>query len=115
MDSKIGQKTYSSKDFKFEKLLSNNIRMKIGHFETTKGNIYSFAYGHPDRNDDYFEYVQITPSEYKELMQMDTKDMSGEEAALFYEKYIKSRKILCNEFVNEYAKPTFTDEEIEEW
>lgn len=33
------------------------------------------------------------------------------EAALFYEKYIKSRKILCNEFKNEYAKPTFSDEE----
>lgn len=103
---------YSCKDFVFEKLLSNQIRMKIGHFDTSKDVIYSFAYGHPSRNEDYFEYVQLTQAEYDELMKMDTENVSVQEAKTFYAKYVQSRRILCNEFMNEKAKPTFSIEEI---
>ncbi len=106
--------TYTNKDFILGKLLSNSIRIKVGHFETNKGIIYSLAYGHPDRNNDYFEYVQITKQEYEAFMAQEQEDVTGQAAQEIYANWIKGRKLLCNEFFMNLAeyKPSFTENEI---
>lgn len=106
--------TYTSKDFVSDKLLSNIVRIKVGHFETVKGVIYSFVYGHPDRNNDYFEYVQITKQEYEVFMAQEPENVTIQESKEIYAKWVKGRKILCNEFsMNPAAyKPSFSEDEL---
>lgn len=105
---------YGVNDFIHIKLLSNTIRMKLGFFIIDGLQIFSFAYGHPNRNDDYFEYSQISESEYRQLLDQDVK-YKDEDFKFMYHKYITSKKVLCNDYPksSEYYKPYFVINEVD--
>ena len=119
----IGNIQIETRDFKCEKVLYEGIYMLLGHFETKLskekhvGNIYSIAFGYPNRNSDYFEYYLLSEQEYLEFKKWPDKRLwkCKEDAFDWQHKNLEGKKyVLCNEFDQNPAiyKPCFTLDEV---
>ncbi|MGD9638565.1 MAG: hypothetical protein AB7U85_05860 [Alphaproteobacteria bacterium] len=105
---------YKSINYILTKVLTSTIRIDIGYFYVNGYKIYAIAYGHPNKNDDYFEYAQISLSCYKTLMLAEFNNPTKEDFNELYDKYVKNSTILLREFPssNKNAKHQFSLDDI---
>ena len=123
LEKGIGSIQFETRDFKCDKVLYEGIHLLLGHFENAISkenhidNIYSIAFGYPDRNSDKFEYYLLSEQEYHEFMKWPEKRKwkNKEEAFDWEHKNMEGKKKeLCNEFSQNPGiyKPCFTLDEI---
>lgn len=113
---------FETRDFHCDKVLYEGIHVLLGHFENKLSQahnidkIYSIAFGHPDRNKDYFEYFFLTKMQYSvfKLLKEKRRWKQKEDAWRWKTQNIDGRQILCNEFSRnpDTYKPYFRLDEI---
>lgn len=69
-------KRYSSNCYRIDKWLNLSIRCAVGYFDLEDSGlkVYSFCYGYPNKNDDFWSYTQISKIEYDELLKLEYLD-----------------------------------------
>lgn len=69
-------KKYGRDCYRIDKWLNLSIRCAVGYFdlEDLGLKVYSFCYGYPNRNDDFWSYTQISKQEYEELLKLEHLD-----------------------------------------
>ena len=119
----VGCIQFETRDFKCEKVLYEGVFLLLGHFENAISkenhidNIYSIAFGYPNRNSDHFEYYLLSEQEYHEFNKWPEKRQwkDKEEAFDWEHKNMEGKKKeLCNEFDQNPGiyKPCFTLDEV---
>lgn len=120
----IGIKTiqFETRDFHCDKVLFEGVYVLLGHFENALSkandivNIHGIAFGHPDRNTDFYEYYFITAPQYRGFMEFRERRQwkQKNDAWVWKRQHLDGKQVLCNEFSRNPAtfKPFFRLDEI---
>ena len=113
---------FETRDFHCDKVLYEGVYVLLGHFENKLSQahnlceVYSIAFGYPDRNKDYYEYFYLSKPQYVGFKALNEKRRwtNADDAWRWKQQNLDSKQILCNEFRQNPAtyKPYFRLDEI---